>query len=92
MAVAQLCYGESLRDIVACLAAQASKLHHMGIGQPVACSTLADANERRDWRIDAEFGQRLMLERARRTLPTAPARRLRNKKPGSSRASLSHRA
>lgn len=60
MAFAQLTYRESLRDIETCLAAQASKLYHMGIRQPVARATLADANERRDWRIYAEFAQRLI--------------------------------
>ena len=55
MAFSQLTYRESLRDIEACLSAQASKLYHMGLTQPVARSTLADANERRDWRIYAEF-------------------------------------
>ena len=64
MAFAQLCYRESLRDIEACLMAQTSKLYHMGISQAVARSTLADANERRDWRIYAEFAQRL-IARAR---------------------------
>src|SRR3979490_3293604 len=64
MAFAQLCYRESLRDIEACLTAQASKLYHMGISQRVARSTLADANERRDWRIYADFAQRL-IARAR---------------------------
>jgi hypothetical protein len=64
MAFAQLTYRESLRDIETCLAAQASKLYHMGIRQPVARATLADANERRDWRLYAEFAQRL-IARAR---------------------------
>jgi hypothetical protein len=62
MAFAQLTYRESLRDIEACLSAQASKLYHMGLMQPVARSTLADANERRDWRIYAEFAQRLIVK------------------------------
>jgi hypothetical protein len=60
MAFAQLTYRESLRDIEACLSAQATKLYHMGFRQPVSRSTLADANERRDWRIYAEFAQRLI--------------------------------
>jgi|SRR4051812_6351807 hypothetical protein len=55
MAFAQLTYRESLRDIEVCLLAQVSKLYHMGIGQPVARSTLADAVELRDWRIYFEF-------------------------------------
>ena len=61
MAFAQLTYRESLRDIEACLAAQAGKLYHMGIGEAVARATLADANERRDWRIYFEFAQRLIV-------------------------------
>jgi hypothetical protein len=61
MAFAQLTYRESLRDIEACLSAQAAKLYHMGFRSPVSRSTLADANERRDWRIYAEFAQRLIV-------------------------------
>ena len=60
MAFAQLTYRESLRDIEACLRAQASKLYHMGIKTRVSRSTLADANEVRDWRIYAEFAQSLI--------------------------------
>jgi hypothetical protein len=60
MAFAQLTYRESLRDIQACLRAQASKLYHMGIKARVSRSTLADANEVRDWRIHAEFAQSLI--------------------------------
>ena len=62
LAFAQLTYRESLRDIEACLSAQASKLYHMGIHSPVSRSTLADANERRDWRIYADFAQRLITQ------------------------------
>lgn len=65
MAFAQLTYRESLRDIESCLSAQAHKLYHMGLRQPVRRSTLADANETRDWRIYAEFAQRL-INRARK--------------------------
>jgi hypothetical protein len=65
MAFAQLTYRESLRDIETCLSAQAAKLYHMGFSQPVARSTLADANERRDWRLYAEFAQHL-ISRARK--------------------------
>ena len=54
MAFAQLAYRESLRDIEICLAAQSAKLYHMGLSQPVKRATLADANERRDWRLFAE--------------------------------------
>lgn len=60
MAFAQLTYRESLRDIEACLRAQHPKLYHMGIRGSVSRSTLADANERRDWRIHAEFAQALI--------------------------------
>ncbi len=62
MAFAQLTYRESLRDIEAVLSAQSAKLYHMGIRSPVRRSTLADANERRDWRIFAEFAQRLIVQ------------------------------
>ena len=62
MAFAQLTYRESLRDIETCLAAQASKLYHMGLSAPIRRSTLADANERRDWRIYADFAQRLIAQ------------------------------
>jgi Domain of unknown function (DUF4372)/Transposase DDE domain len=62
MAFAQLTYRESLRDIEACLSAQAGKLYHMGFRQPVRRSTLADANEMRDWRIYADFAQRLIAQ------------------------------
>jgi hypothetical protein len=60
MAFAQFTYRESLRDIESCLTAQAGKLYHIGLGQPVRRSTLAEANESRDWRIYAEFAQRLI--------------------------------
>jgi len=60
MAFAQLTYRESLRDIEACLRAQKSKLHHMGIHGGVSRTTLAKANERRDWRIYADFAQSLI--------------------------------
>ena len=62
MAFAQLTYRESLRDIEACLSAQAGKLYHMGLREPVRRSTLADANESRDWRIYYEFAQRLIVK------------------------------
>jgi hypothetical protein len=60
MAFAQLTYRESLRDIEACLRAQEGKLYHMGIKSRVSRSTLADANEVRDWRIYADFAQSLI--------------------------------
>ena len=62
MAFAQLTYRESLRDIEACLLAQAAKLYHMGFREPVARSTLADANELRDWRIWESFAGRLIAQ------------------------------
>jgi len=60
MAFAQLTYRESLRAIEACLRAMQSKLYHMGLRGRVSRSTLADANEQRDWRIYAEFAQALI--------------------------------
>ncbi len=60
MAFAQLTYRESLRDIETCLRAQKDKLYHMGIRGSVSRSTLADANERRDWRIYADYAQALI--------------------------------
>ncbi len=60
LAFAQLTYRESLRDIEACLRAQSEKLYHMGIRSRISRSTLADANEVRDWRIYADFAQRLI--------------------------------
>jgi hypothetical protein len=65
MAFAQLTYRESLRDIETCLSAQASKLYRMGFREPVRRSTLADANEARDWRIYAEFAHRLIAQARR---------------------------
>lgn len=62
MAFAQLPYRESLRDIEACLSAQAAKLYHMGFREPIKRSTLADANEARDWRIYADFAQVLIRQ------------------------------
>jgi len=61
MAFAQLTSRSSLRDIEACLRAHQSKLYHMGIRSPVvARNTLSKANERRDWRIYADFAQSLI--------------------------------
>jgi Domain of unknown function (DUF4372)/Transposase DDE domain len=60
MAFAQLTYRESLRDIEACLRSVGAKLYHMGFRGKVARSTLADANESRDWRIYADFAQVLI--------------------------------
>ena len=60
MAFAQLAYRESLRDIEACLRSMSGKLYHMGFRSRVARSTLAEANESRDWRIYADFAQVLI--------------------------------
>jgi transposase len=60
MAFAQLTYRESLRDIEVCLAAQPRKLYHAGFSGPVKRSTLANANESRDWRIYRDFAQSLI--------------------------------
>jgi hypothetical protein len=61
MAFAQLTYRESLRDIEACLRAQRQKLYHMGFrAKTVSRNTLANANATRDWRIYAQFAQRLI--------------------------------
>lgn len=60
MAFAQLTYRESLRDIEACLRSQHNKLYRMGIIGPVAKTTLAEANESRDWRIYADFAHHLI--------------------------------
>jgi hypothetical protein len=60
MAFAQLTYRESLRDIEVCLRGNQSKLYHMGIRSRISRSTLADANENRDWRIYADFAQILI--------------------------------
>lgn len=62
MAFAQLTGRESLRDIEICLRAHQAKLYHLGIRGGVARSTIADANERRDWRIFEEFAQRLIVK------------------------------
>jgi hypothetical protein len=60
MAFAQLTYRESLRDIETCLRANSTKLYHLGIRGGIARSTLADANEKRDWRIYQDFALSLI--------------------------------
>lgn len=65
MAFAQLTYRESLRDIEICLRAMQSHLYHAGIRGSVSRSTLADANETRDWRIYADFAA-VLIGKARR--------------------------
>ncbi len=62
LAFAQLTWRESLRDIETCLASFGSKLYHSGIRQPTARSTLADANEKRDWRLFADFAHVLIQQ------------------------------
>ena len=61
MAFAQMTYRESLRDIEVCLRSQRTKLYHMGFRSKVSRSTLADANEKRDWRIYADLAQSLIV-------------------------------
>jgi transposase len=61
MAFAQLTYRESLRDIECCLRAMDKKLYHTGFRGKISRSTLADANETRDWRIYRDFAQLLIL-------------------------------
>ena len=65
MGFAQLTYRESLRDIECCLRAMREKLYHMGIRGKVSRSTLADANQTRDWRIYSDFAQ-ILIHEARR--------------------------
>jgi hypothetical protein len=65
MAFAQLTFRESLRDIESCLGAQPSKLYGMGFRSPVAKSTLADANELRDWRMWHDLAA-ILIRRARK--------------------------
>jgi len=60
MSFAQLTYRESLRDIETCLRAMQNKLYHMGINSKISKSTLADANENRDYRIYEDFAQILI--------------------------------
>ncbi len=62
MAFAQLTYREGLRDIEACLRVAKNKLYHIGIRSKVSRNTLSNANMVRDWRIFADFGQKLISE------------------------------
>jgi IS4 transposase len=72
MAFAQLTYRESLRDIEACLGAVPEKLYHLGFRtRSIRRSTLADANERRDWRIYADFAQ-VLIHQARKLYAEEP--------------------
>src|SRR2546421_6470072 len=71
MAFAQLTFRESLRDIEDCLAARADQLYHLGFRSRVCRSTLADANEARDWRIYADLAT-LLIQKARRLYAGQP--------------------
>ena len=71
MSFAQLTYRESLRDIEACLRSCKTKLYHMGIRSTVSRSTLAEANEKRDWRIYADFAQ-ILIHEAKRLYSNEP--------------------
>jgi hypothetical protein len=64
MAFAQLTYRESLRDIEACLRSRREKLYHLGIRGRISRSTIAEANEKRDWRMYTDFCQ-IMISQAR---------------------------
>ena len=65
MAFAQLTYRESLRDIEACLRSRSELLYSLGFRGEVARSTLAEANETRDWRIYADLAQKLIVKARR---------------------------
>ena len=60
MMYSQFARREGLRDLVACLNSQRSKLYHIGIRGRISRSTLADANERRNWRLFEALGHRLI--------------------------------
>lgn len=62
MMFGQLTFRDSLRDVVTCLQTQGRKLYHCGIRGTISRSTLADANERRDWRIYADFANILIAQ------------------------------
>jgi hypothetical protein len=62
MAFAQLTYRESLRDIEVCLRTKSKKLYHLGIRGKISRSTLADANDKRNWRIYQDFAMILIGE------------------------------
>jgi len=71
MAFAQLTYRESLRDIETCLRALQNKLYHMGIRGKISRSTLADANEKRDWRMYADFAH-ILIQQAKHLYVNEP--------------------
>jgi hypothetical protein len=62
MVFAQLTWRDGLRDIETCLNAKPEALYHLGFGEPVARSTLADANERRDWRMWQDLAKGLITK------------------------------
>src|SRR4030042_4788802 len=64
MAFAQITFRQSLRDIETSLRAMQSKLYHCGIRGNISRTTLAKANENRDWRIYADFAQ-ILIDKAR---------------------------
>lgn len=72
MAFAQMTFRESLRDLVACLDARPSLRYHLGFRHRVARSTLADANEQRDWRVFAAVAEHLMAK-ARKVYAADPS-------------------
>ena len=72
MSFGQLAYRESLRDVVICLFAQRTKLYHLGFRTPLARSTLAEANEKRDWRIYRDFAE-ILIKEARKLYVDDPA-------------------
>ncbi len=71
MSFAQLTYRESLRDIEACLRSLNNKLYHIGIRGNISRSTLAEANEKRDWRIYADFAQ-ILIHKAKKLYINEP--------------------
>ena len=83
MAYAQLTWRESLRDIEATLGANPTKLYAMGLRQAVRRATLADANERRDWRFWADFAA-VLIRRATRLYANAPLGAHRHREKGAS--------
>lgn len=72
MAFGQLAYRESLRDVATCLLSHQSKLYHLGFHSPVLLSTLARANEKRDWRIYRDLAQ-ILIAKARKLYSDEPA-------------------
>lgn len=68
LSIGQLTHRDSLRDLVSCLEAHQNKLYHLGLTRGISKSTLADANEQRDWRIYASFAQQL-IHKARQLNP-----------------------